>query len=190
MYVEQIVLGAINVVGGILVLGSYAQGLLAHPANRNDFWGNVPERIKPFYGVSMLLAAGGYLVFTYFAIFRLDPDDVRIANRFDFVAFNVIYLFILFPSALWMPLTFDMLKKPSQGLWWAIRLTLAVVGLASLALLWALLSLDTKEPAYLYWLAVAGAVFFCIQTAVLDALVWPAFFPSRKLIQQGSGSSG
>jgi hypothetical protein len=25
--------------------------------------------------------------------------------------------------------------------------------------------------------AVVGLVFFCIQTVLLDALVWPAFFP-------------
>ena len=34
-----------------------------------------------------------------------------------------------------MPLTFAWLAEPSPALWWAIRLDLAIVGLASLALL-------------------------------------------------------
>lgn len=190
MHIEQITIGIINLVGGLLVLISYVHGILTHTANRSAMWGNVPQRIRPFYGICMLLAAAGYFAFTYFILFRLNPYKTLVANTWDITLFFWVYILILYPSALWMPLIFDMLKKPSRGLWWAIRLTLAVVGLASLGLLWALLSLNTKEPAYLYWLAVAGAVFFCIQTAVLDALVWPAFFPFRKLVQQGSASSG
>ena len=173
-------LGAINVVGGILVIGSYVQGLKAHPALRDGLWGHVPLRIRPFYGVSGLLAAAGYLAFTYFVMFSLEPDEAEIANTFSFKLFLIIYALILFPSALWMPLTFAMLENPSRGLWREIRITLAVVGLASLGMLAALLGLNTREPAFIYWLAVAGTVAFCIQTALLDALVWPAFFPVKR----------
>jgi hypothetical protein len=42
-------------------------------------------------------------------------------------------------------------------------------------LLAALLSLHTGWSSYTYWLAGAGNAAFCLQTAVLDALVWPAF---------------
>jgi hypothetical protein len=77
---------------------------------------------------------------------------------------------------LWMPLTFAMLKKPGKSLWWAIRITLFVVGLASLGLLLSLLGLEPVESAPLRWLAVTGSVFFCIQTMLLDALVWPKYF--------------
>jgi hypothetical protein len=27
-------------------------------------------------------------------------------------------------------------------------------------------------------LAVAGCLFFCLQTAVLDAILWPAYYPA------------
>jgi len=76
-----------------------------------------------------------------------------------------------------MPLTYAALGHPGSILYyWAVRITLAIVGLASLALLAVLLSLHSSESSPTYWLAVAGAVFFCIQTAVLDAVVWTAFF--------------
>ena len=182
MHTEQTALVIINVLGGILVIASYVHGIRSHPSTRNDAWGNVPVKIKPLYISSMFSAAAGYLLFTYFILFRIDPDEAKIANDIDFSIFIAAYCFILFPSAIWMPLTFRMLDKPDYMLWQAIRVTLAVVGLASIGLLVSLLLLDPREPTLYYGLAVAGAVFFCIQTALLDSILWPVFFPVKKLL--------
>jgi hypothetical protein len=167
----------INLLGGAAVLGSYAHGLLTHPQSGQALWGGVPAAAQPLYGVGMLAAALGYFAFTYFLFFRLDPEQSRIGGRFGFGLFNLLYLAILLPSAMWMPLTFVMVERPSLGLWWGIRLVLAVVGLAALGLVGALLSTKPKRPGWAYWLAVVGSVAFCLHTGVLDALVWPAFFP-------------
>jgi hypothetical protein len=75
-----------------------------------------------------------------------------------------------------MPLTFAMLQSPSDGLWWAIRLTLAAVGIGSLGLLAGLVAVRPYSPSVAHKLAVAGSLAFCFQTAILDALVWPAYF--------------
>jgi hypothetical protein len=177
---QQIALASMIAVGGILVIGSYVQGIRAHPATRNDAWGHVPKRLMPYYTRSMLLAAAGFFLFTYFVLFRVEPDEMDLANVFGFWWFILLYALVLFPSALWMPLTFRILERPSRRLWWAIRVTLAIVGLGSLGLLATLLALEQREPAVYYWLAIAGTVFFCIQTAVLDALIWPVYFPVRR----------
>lgn len=179
MHSLQIALGGMNIVGGILVIGSYVQGIRSNPANSNALWGGVPGTLKPLYTVCMLLAALGYFAFSYYVFFRIDPDAAEIANIFDFKLFLVLYGLILFPSAMWMPLTYAMLRKPSRVLWWAIRIVLFLVGLGSLGLLLSLLGLDPVESAPLRWLAVAGSVFFCIQTALLDALVWPKYFRAK-----------
>jgi hypothetical protein len=176
MHSQQIIVGIINAVGGIAVLGSYVYGIWGNPAHRGELWGGVPEGLKSFYFVSMLLAAAGFFAFTYYILFRLEPDEVQVADRFGFVVFPVIYGVILAFSTLWMPLTVAYLENPGTGLWVAIRLTLAAVGLASLALLVALLLLNTREPGTYYWLAVGGSAAFCLQTAALDMLVWPAYF--------------
>jgi hypothetical protein len=177
VHTQQLTLGLINVAGGILVLGSYAYGLITHPANRDAIWGGVPEAIKPLYTANMLLAAAGYLAFTYFVMFSLNRDSAQLANLSGFKVFYIVYALMLFPSALWMPLTYAALGHPGSSLYyWAVRITLAIVGLASLALLGVLLSLHSSESSPTYWLAVAGSVFFCIQTAVLDGIVWSAFF--------------
>ncbi|UCB43783.1 MAG: hypothetical protein JSV77_03810 [Dehalococcoidales bacterium] len=176
MHAEQQVLFWIIIAGGALVITSYTHGFLTHPNTRGNVWGGIPARLKPLYVVSMLLAAAGFFAFTYFVLWRLNPGEVVIAKSFGFTIFIGIYIVILVPSAMWMPLTFAMLTYPSEGLWLRIRVTLALVGVASLALLIILLTLNTREPAVAYWFAVGGAAAFCLQTAVLDMLVWPAFF--------------
>jgi hypothetical protein len=76
-----------------------------------------------------------------------------------------------------MPLTFVMIQSPSPAVWLAIRLTLALVGVASLLMIAALIKMEPRSHGLSYKLALAGSVAFSWQTAVLDALIWPAFFP-------------
>jgi hypothetical protein len=177
MHPQRRTLTWINVLGGLAVLSSYAYGFAAHPASRGAVWGEVPEAIRPVYTVSMLLAAAGYFAFTYFLLLRVDPDRARVANLFRFGLFNALYAAILLPSAMWMPLTFAMIEQPSTELWLAIRLTLAIVGLASLGLSVALVALTPRIVGWAGPLAIAGSVAFSFQTAFLDAVVWPAYFP-------------
>jgi hypothetical protein len=177
MHRQKWILVFINVAGGAAVLGSYAHGLATHPETRNALWGNVPASLMPFYTVSMLTAALGYFAFTYFVLFRLDAGTARVAGRFPYALFNWLYGLMLAPSALWMPLTFSMMEEPSQGLWFAIRAVLSLAGLASLGLLAALITVRPGEPAWARRLAVFGCALFCVQTALLDALVWTAYFP-------------
>jgi hypothetical protein len=176
MHPQRRSLAWINVVGGIAVLASYVHGILSHPATRGEVWGGVPEALQPLYATSMLAAALGYFAFTSLVFLRLDPDEVRI-GRYGFGLFNALYAAVLVPSALWMPLTFAMLAEPSPILWWAIRLDLALVGIASLGLLAAIAAVRPAPPAGRRRAALIGAAAFCFQTAVLDALVWTALFP-------------
>lgn len=166
----------INLVGGAAVVGSYVQGLASHPGSGSSLWGGVPETIRPLYTVSMLLAAAGYFAFTSFILFKARPGETRVAGRFGYGLFNALYAGILVPSALWMPLTYRMVENPSGVLWLAIQLTLAAVALCSLGMLAALFRLQPRQPAWGYGLAVAGCIAFCIQTALLDAVIWSAYF--------------
>lgn len=178
MHPQKRTMAWLNVLGGTAVLASYAHGLATHPATRDALWGGVPEAIRPLYTIFMLLAAAGYFGFTWFLLFRLDPDRARVGGRFGFGLFNVLYAAILIPSALWMPLTFAMLESPSALLWWIVRLDLALVGAGSAGLVAALLSVQPRAPVGAHRLAVIGSLPFFVQTGVLDALVWPAFFPA------------
>jgi hypothetical protein len=165
----------LNVLGGIAVLGSYAYGV-RDPAVAGALWGGVPASLRPLYTANMFLAAGGYFAFSYFVFFRLDPARTRVGGL-GYGVFHLLYALILLPSALWLPLTAAMIAAPGAALWAAIRFDLALVGLGSLGLLAALLAAGPSEAFRARRAAVVGALFFCLQTAVLDALVWPAYYP-------------
>lgn len=162
--------------GGIAVLGSYAWGFLAQPEAMEALWGGVPESLRPLYTINMFLAAGGFFLFAPYIFFRLHPAATRV-GRFDYRVFHVLFLMILIPSALWLPLTAHMVSSPSLALWWVIRLDLALVGLGAVGLGVALAALRGDVPRGRAR-ALIGLVPFTLQTAVLDALVWPAYFPT------------
>jgi hypothetical protein len=167
----------INVLGGTAVLGSYVHGLTSNPTTQGMLWGGVPEALQPLYTVSMFTAAAGYLVFTYILFRRVDPEQDRVGATLALRLFNTLYVGILVPSALWLPLTFAMLANPSETLWIGIRLTLFTVGAASIGVVVGLMRLRPRPAPVVFGLAVAGSLAFAFQTAVLDALIWSAFFP-------------
>ncbi|MDD4876573.1 MAG: hypothetical protein PHQ86_05560 [Dehalococcoidales bacterium] len=173
---QQIILLIINVIGGVAVIGSYIYGLLTHPDGANALWGNISLSVRPVYMVSMVLAALGYFAFIYFIFFRLIPDEVNIAGRFSFSLFYIIFLVILIPSVLWMPLSQAYIDDPGAGLWVGIRIVLSLVGISSIVLVLVLFNLQTKMTGISYWLAVAGSIYFAFHTAILDALLWPVLF--------------
>ena len=176
MRTEQVILLIINILGGAAVIGSYVLGLKGQSGGANVLWGAVPNSLRPVYTVSMILSALGFFAFIYFILFRLVPGEVLIGGRFGFSLFYAIFLVILVASAFWMPLTNAYVGNPSTGMWIGIRTVLALVGLGSIALMLALLTLQTKVPGISYWLAVAGSAYFAFHTAILDAIVWAALF--------------
>lgn len=166
----------LNFFGGLAVLASYAIGLGSESSVGAALWGGVPESVRGFYTVNMFLAAAGYFLFTPYIAFRLQPAQTRIAGRFGYGVFHLAYAMVLFPSAIWLQLTERMIAQPSAWMWAAVRLDLALVGLGSLGLLASLLALTSAAPRGRA-LAIVGLLPFCLQTALLDAVVWPAFFP-------------
>jgi hypothetical protein len=176
MAIPQILLLILNVFCGAAVIGSYAQGIISHPGNLNILWGNISTSVRPIYFVSMLLSALGYFAFIYFIAFRLDPATVLVANKIGFEVFFVVFTGMLLFSSLWMPFTYSYVDNPNSGTWLAIRIVLFLVAISSCALLWALLSLNTKTPTLPYWLAVVGSGYFAFHTLVLDGFLWPALY--------------
>ncbi len=175
MHRQQRSLLTLNLIGGAAVLASYAIGLGSAASDAEALWGGVPAGLRPVYTANMFLAAAGYFLFTPYIALRLQPGQTRIAGRFGYASFHLLYALVLLPSALWLELTQRMIAQPSAWMWALVRLDLALVGLGSIGLLAALLMLDGPRPRGRA-LAIVGLLPFCLQTAVLDALVWPALF--------------
>lgn len=167
---------AIILVGGMAVLGSYMWGIQVRSDAGQILWGGVPDKIRPLYTVNMFLAATGYFLFTFFILFRLESKRTKVISRFGYTVFHGLYVAILIPSALWLPLTFLAVDHSSQVLLWLVRGVLSVIGAASLGLFFALRKAGSTQPGWAYRLAIVGSLFFCIQTVILDAIVWGASF--------------
>lgn len=174
---RQRVLFRVVLVGGIAVLVTYAHGFLTHPEIRWDIWGGVPASLRPLYTASMCAAAAGFFPFTLFILLRLESSHARLGADLGYGVFVPLYLLVLAGSAAWMPLTYWMIEAPSRGVWLAVLTALGLVAAASLGLLLVLLRVDQRQPVGWYRLSVAGCLLFCWQTVVLDAVVWPYFFP-------------
>jgi hypothetical protein len=170
-------LGLIILFGGLAVVGSYVFAALVYSSELAALWGDVPAKLLPLYTANMFLGAAGFFAYSYFVLFRIDPVQTIIFTKARYSLFYWIYLGILVPSALWTPLALQMLANPTAPLWILIRLVLALTGLSSLALLAALITLKPKQSGWAYGLAVTGAIFFCLQTVLLDAIIWPTHFP-------------
>ena len=87
-----------------------------------------------------------------------------------------VFLLILVPSALWMPLTFRFAESPGPLAWWLVRGVLFLVSLGSLALVGCLLFVRPATRSVSWGLAVGGAAMFAFHTTVLDAFLWPALY--------------
>jgi hypothetical protein len=176
MEVDARRLAALNVVGGLAVLASYAWGVVLSPALRTGLWGGVPETLRGVYTANMLLAATGYFPFAFLLIFRAPRDRLRVEAGVGPGLVFALFALVLIPSALWLPLTARMIETPGDATWLAIRVVLFAVGAGSTGLLVVLARIARSRGGALAWAAALGAIPFWTQTAVLDALVWPAYW--------------
>jgi len=150
----------INIIGGIGVLGSYAWGIgtQADPAR---LWGQISESVQGPYSACMPFAALGYLVLLAYTHVRPHPRMVT--------AMTVMLVF----STIWMPLCFAVLDHG-----WpvgSVQIVLAATAAASLTMLWHVITDPVRDRLRIA--ACVGAAAFCLQTVLLDAIIWPRFFP-------------
>jgi len=172
MNVSQKIFLAINIIGGILVLGSYYFGLRGGKGV-DALWGGVPENIRPIYTISMLICAIGYFIFFGYIILNLGGEVFKSSYWLGEKLFLVLFALILIASALWMPLVNVMVSNPSTLVWVGIRVVLVVVALASLGVVVALLTLTPRPTGVFYYSAVIGMIWFTLHTGILDAILWP-----------------
>jgi hypothetical protein len=160
---ERAALLGVQLLLGPAVLGSYTYGFAYWPESVGRMWGGVPEPLRGLYTAWMFVAAAGYFAFTP-ALFLYAPRRGVLG-----LPLAALYAAVLLGSALWMPLTHAHLagRVPFS----LVVLDLWVVACGSLALL--ACAGRAQLPAPWRTLAPLGAFCFCLQTVLLDAIVWP-----------------
>ena len=178
MNTSQIIFLIINILGGILVLGSYYLGLKGNAGVQN-LWGGTPKKIQPVYTVSMLISAIGYFLFFTYIIQSLGTGFFDGFSTLGDTIIYIAFVVILGASTFWMPLTKKMVETPSNILWIAIRIVLMLVALGSIGLLVVLVLTNNAQGGLLYITSVIGLGWFSFHTMVLDALLWPYFWKKK-----------
>jgi hypothetical protein len=144
---------------GPAVLGSYAYGFAVWPDAVAAMWGGVPAAMRGVYTAWMFVAAAGYLAFTP-ALFLHAVSAPRV---------HAMFAAVLVGSVLWMPLT----KWHLDGAlpFAIVVLDLWLVAAGSVALL--VTAHRVALPGAWRFAAPLGARAFCLQTVMLDAILWP-----------------
>lgn len=167
----------LNLVFGPLVLLSYIISAIVWDAETvGGLWGAVPESLRPLYTENMFLAAAGYFVFSAYLLREINPSRVKVFGRFAFGVFFLAYALVLGGSVVWMPLTCVAIDQAQPALVPLIYITLWTVAGGSILLTAAIASAKPRTSPNARRLAIIGALFFCLQTVVLDAIVWPLNF--------------
>lgn len=156
---------AVQVVGGSAVLGSYAWGIAQHPDTAHLLWGAVPEEWQGPYSACMPPAAVGYLVATWTCWRRLADRELR--------RLTIAYAVFLAASTAWMPLCFIFLDGGPAFTLLAVRAALLATAASAIAIGAQIATTRPVLPA----VTPVGWAFLCWQCVVLDAMVWPWFFP-------------
>jgi len=173
----NLALALLNVFGGIAVLGSYVSAFTGSSAFQDGLWGGVPVSLRSLYTVNMLLAAAGYFPFTWLFVVRTKPDEFHAITGFRYALLFGLYALVLIGSALWLPMTARMLLAPDAQIWGGIRIVLALVGIGATGILLLAFRVALTRGGAASWAAAIGSIPFFTQTALLDALIWPAYFP-------------
>ena len=129
-------------------------------------WGNIPEHIKIYYPIGMLIATIGFFPFTYLTVFK-SADPKR---------YILPYVFILVPSIMWMPLTVSYINNPNELLWLVIRLVLILVAVGAILIYMRMKKEFKGQQSSIYLFALIGVLGFIGHTLLLDGLLWPYYF--------------
>ena len=156
-----------NIILGLGVILSYLWGIISND-DPSLLWGRVNENHIPYIVLSMLLGAIGYLIFSSFFLY------IKKLNSLTFKQFKYLinlYICILFPSSLWMPLSVLYLNTGNKLILVTDLLCLYIVGLSSLLL--TKFIIDNKIENSMIWkLSVIGGLQFVFHTLILDAVYW------------------
>ena len=178
---RQVVL-AFTLVFGPLVLASYAYGV-SHVERPTDLWGGIPESWQSYIVPFMFVAAAGFLMYWWVALFQFDEAALSSlrwpwgdSDGLGAGRLLLAYALILIPSALWLESTIYHLE---HGYSWTPvlvvgTLLLTSVGNVMLGLLAYGAYQDGLENAELM---IAGTVMLAVQCILNDLVIWTYKFP-------------
>jgi len=174
---------AFTFVAGPLVLISYAYAL-SRLDDKMALWGGIPQSWITYIAPFMFLAAAGWLVYWWVALFQLDVSTLESLRwpwqeSGDGMGLNRLfwaYALFLIPSALWIDSTIFHMNNDYS---WTPYLVVGILAIVSVAnVMYILLAFTAYQDGVdgAGWMLI-GSIALGIQVIVNDLIVWSAKFP-------------
>ena len=167
---------------GPLVLLSYVYAL-SRLEDKTSLWGGIPTTWVTFIVPFMLLAAVGFLMYWWIALFQIDVAVFE-SLRWPWAESDgnggqrllLAYALFLIPSALWIDST---MFHMSNSYSWTPFLVIGILALASVGnIMFGLLAYGAwQDGVDGAGLMLLGSVFLGIQVILNDLIMWSAKFP-------------
>ena len=171
-----------TIVLGPLVLASYAYGL-SHAEDRMALWGGIPSSWQTYIVPFMFVAAAGYLMFWWIALFQMEVSALEALRwpwgESDGSGLNrllLAFLLVLIPSALWIESTIFHLANDYS---WTPILVIGILFLVSVGnVMMGLLAYGAyQDGVNSSELMILGAAMLAVQCIVNDLVIWSIRFP-------------
>tara|TARA_B100001123_G_C15224287_1_gene992567 strand:- start:335 stop:862 length:528 start_codon:yes stop_codon:yes gene_type:complete len=159
----------VNLILGFAVILSYIWGLVYYPEYGSALWGKVETNNIPYIIFSMMLAAVGYFVFSFYF---LKYKKFQTFNTLEYLYILSLYIVILFFSALWMPLSIGFINTNNNFFLILDLVSLYLVGISSLLLTIFLIQDKSLRRKLIWKLSVLGGFQFTFHTLIIDAIYW------------------
>ena len=159
----------VNLILGFAVILSYIWGLVYYPEYGSALWGKIETNNIPYIIFSMLLAAVGYFVFSFYF---LNYKKFQTFNTLEYLYILSLYIVILFFSALWMPLSIGFINTNNNFFLILDLVSLYLVGISSLLLTIFLIQDKSLRRKLIWKLSVLGGFQFTFHTLIIDAIYW------------------
>lgn len=162
----------INILGGISVLASYVIGLTLYPEHRDALWGGITGGLRTLFVISMLLAAPGYLTFSYFVIFKSGTLIYTQISAIKPYMVHLTFAIFIISASIWMPSTITYLNTSNVVWWWITVATLWITGLSLVILVLTVSQTQFDGTNLIKTSAFAGLTYMTFHCLVLDAIIW------------------
>ena len=167
----------INIIGGVLVIGSYILGFNSELDNKLDLWGGITGKTKQLFTISMLLSVIGYLTFLFYMIFKGGLDNNDNGSLLGLNPFLILSILFLISASIWMPATIKFLDT-SLYYWWIVTIIVLWITAISLVAMFIILLLSQNiEYNLSLKLATLGIAYISFHCLILDAIIWVFKFP-------------
>ena len=171
-----------TIVSGLIVLLSYIYGV-SNSTDPTELWGGIPGAWQRYIVPFMFVAALGYLIYWWIALFQLEISELENlrwpwsnSDGLGMERLLLAYALFLIPSALWLESTSYHLSNDLS--WTPIivvgTLLLVSIGNIMLGLLAYGAYLDGVQGSQLMLL---GAFMISIQCILNDLIIWSVKFP-------------